>query len=233
MKTLLSTALILVSGISFLVGEVPPVGTPDSESQTLEKHLDRVTIGSKGELMGPREDIAVLVVSAKNYVEPSWEKFRKLSPDEQSKMVLAALQTADHRSYLETISLILEGVADGLVSPSIGSDAIWDSDEGEIAMNHEYPRFKAVLPRVLPRYPEGSHEASYIRALMSGEARENHLDYCWNHGLTPIQPIDGRYYPRRWKPREMIFMAGGAAVSLAAIVIGYFVSARRARSLRV
>lgn len=229
---MLVTALILVSGISFLAGEVPVVGAPDSESQALEKHLDRVTIGPKGELMGPREDIAVLVVSAKNYVEPSWEKFRKLSPDEQSKMVLAALQTAHHRSYLETISLVVEGVADGMVSPAIGSDAIWMSgDDGVLAMNSEYPRFKAVLPRLLPRYAANSNEASYIRMLISGKARENYLDYCWNNSLTPIQSIDGRYYPRRWKPREVMFMAGGAAVSLAAIFIGYLVW--RARRLRV
>ena len=195
--------------------------------------MDRVTIGAKGELIGLHEDIAVLVVSAQNYVEPSWEKFRKLSPEQQSKMVLAALETADHRSYLETISLILEGVADGLVSPSIGNDAIWNSDEGEIAMNHEYPRFKAVLPRVLPRYPEGSPEANYLRMLISGEARENYLDYCWNNSLTPVQPLDGRHYPRRWHSQEWIFLGVCSALLVGGITLLCLVLRARMGSLPV
>lgn len=233
MKTLLTTILILVSGFQFSDGQESGIELPNPESQVLER-LERVTIGAKGELIGFREDIAALSKSAKSYVEPSWEKFKKLYPTQQLKIVLAALEAPDDRSYLETISLVLEGVADGMVSPAIGSDAIWmSSDDGVLAMNSDYPRFKAVLPRLLPRYAANSNEGEYIRRLMSGKARENYLDYCWNNSLTPIKPLDGRYYPRRWQPLEVMFIAVSAALVLVAIGVLYIVFGGRARSLPV
>jgi hypothetical protein len=119
--------------------------------------------------------------------------FKTLSPEHQKIVIQAASESFDDSAYLEAISAVLRGVADGGISPEVGIIALFPSPsseiEGVLEVNHDDPRIAWVLPRLPGKYGDNPEVSDCIRRLISGAAKEAHIKSFESYGLKPARVI--------------------------------------------
>lgn len=154
--------------------------------------LERIQFGANGELIGSADDISSVRKLAPSWLIPPSTIFKALSQDQQVVAVQAAVESLKGAAYLDMVATVLQGVADGSILPRVGSIALASAGsdkEGVLAVNHDDPRLANVLPKVLPRYADNPQQTTFIQKLISGKAKQEHIDWCSAQGLTPAQVV--------------------------------------------
>jgi hypothetical protein len=162
------------------------------QSPNPQDTLSRVSIDPNGWTSGSPDDVrAIHRLSKKLFVHPMGD-FKALSAEHQKILIFAANESFEVDAYLEMLALVLKEVADGNVSPDVGSVALipWrESKEGVLSVNHTDPRIAEVLPRLLAQYPDNSEVSDYVRKLISGEAKQEHVKLFESEGRKPAHMI--------------------------------------------
>lgn len=105
-------------------------------------------------------------------------------------LVRSGVKFLTNNDYLTFASAILGEIADGKIDPALGLPILYTGDkEGVLAVNYTDPRIANVLPKVLPRYADNSQHTNFIQKLISGKAKQEHVDWCSAQGLTPAQAL--------------------------------------------
>jgi hypothetical protein len=154
--------------------------------------LERIQFGANGELIGSADDISSVRKLAQSWLIPPSTVFRALSQDQQVIVVQAAVESLKGAAYLDMVATVLQGVADGNILPRVGSIALASAGsdkEGVLAVNYTDPRIANVLQKVLPRYADNPQQTNFIQKLISGKAKQEHIDWCSAQGLTPAQVV--------------------------------------------
>ena len=158
-----------------------------------EDILSRLTFDSNRRLSGSPDDVSAICRLSKEWLTPPMSNFLALSAKNQKIVIQAADESFDASAYLEAVTAVLQGVVEGSISPEVGTIALFPSPssdmEGVIAVNHADPRVAKVLPALLARYRDDSEESEYIRMLISGKAKRDHIKYCDSHGIRSAQVI--------------------------------------------
>jgi hypothetical protein len=167
-----------------------------------EDLLSRATLGAVGEVSvinhslprGQLEaDVRAIRLLSKGMLAPPMTAFKALSVRNQKIIVQAANESLVGEAYLEMVAAVLQCVAEGNITPEVGSIALSPSPgssiEGVLAVNHADPRIAEVLPKLLSRYRDNPEESDYIRMLISGEAKKEHIENYESYGLKPAQVI--------------------------------------------
>jgi hypothetical protein len=105
-------------------------------------------------------------------------------------LVRAGVKFLTNNDYLTFGAAIFRKVADGEINPALGLPILYAGDkEGVLAVNHDDPRLANVLPKVLHRYADNPQQTTFIQKLISGKAKQEHIDWCSAQGLTPAQVV--------------------------------------------
>lgn len=153
--------------------------------------LSRVTLGPNLDLLAGEDDVRAVHRLAKELVALPMKDFMTLSAKHQEILIVAASDSLKGDAYLEMVAAVLRCVADGSISPGVGSIALSPgmSKEGVLAVNHADPRIAEVLPKLLARYRDDPDTAELIQMLISGEAKQIHIEWCESYGIKPAQLI--------------------------------------------
>jgi len=160
--------------------------------ETPKELLSRATLGGVGELLARPNDKRAIYQLAKEIMAPPMTVFKGLSIEHQLLLVEAANESLSGDAYLEMVAAVLQGVADGSISPRVGSMALFtirDINEGVLAVNHTDPRIAQILPKILVRYRDNPEESKYIHDLITGKAKMEHIEDFESNGLKPAQVI--------------------------------------------
>lgn len=200
------------------------LGVMHSMAQGIDAAVfERTHIGPKGELIGTGADIGKLSAASKRYLVPPFHEFSRLPLQGQSVLAVAALERKEDRGYLETIALVLDGVANDQLSPEIGGVVLAAPyHDGVLAVNHGDPIIRGALGRAIPHYDQDSEEGKLLRRLVSGEARKDYLEWSSGYGLRAVRPIDGSA-----DRRDRMILAGTAVAVVLGIGCFLFVCIRR------
>lgn len=152
--------------------------------------LSRVYIDPIRRLNGSPDDVRAIYRLSKELVAPPMKDFKALSTKHQEVIMQAADESFEDGAYLEVVAAVLQCVADGSISPSVGNIALTPSSkEGVLAVNHADPRIAEVLPKLLARYRDDPESTDLIQMLISGEAKQIHIESCESYGIKPAQVI--------------------------------------------
>jgi hypothetical protein len=153
--------------------------------------LSRATLGPNLDLLAGEDDVRAVHRLAKELVTPPMKDFMALSTRHQEILIIAASDSLKGDDYLEMVATVLRYVADGSISPGVGSIALSPgmSKEGVLAVNHADPRIAEVLPKLLARYRDDPDTTDLIQMLISGEAKQIHIESCESYGIKPAQVI--------------------------------------------
>lgn len=158
-----------------------------------EDILSRLTFDSNRRLSGTFDDVRAVYRLSKEWLTPPMDHFKTLSPEHQKIVIQAASESFDASAYLEAIAAVLRGIAEGGIPPEVGIIALFPSPsseiEGVLEVNHDDPRIAEVLPRLLSRYRDNPEELKCIQDLISGRAKQVHIEDFESYGLKPAQVI--------------------------------------------
>lgn len=166
--------------------------------------LSRVYIDPIRRLNGSPDDVRAIYRLSKELVAPPMKDFKALSTQHQEVIIQAADESFEDGAYLEMVAAVLQCVADGSISPSVGRIALTPSSkEGVLAVNHADPRIAEVLPKLLARYRDDPDSTDLIQMLISGEAKQIHIESCESYGIKPAQVI-AKVPPRGAAPSSLL-----------------------------
>jgi hypothetical protein len=182
-----------------------------------EDILSRLTFDSNLRLRGTFDDVRAVCRLSKEWLTPPMEHFKTLSPEHQKIVIQAASESFDASAYLEAIAAVLRGVAEGGIPPEVGIIALFPSPsseiEGVLEVNHDDPRIAWVLPRLLGKYGDNPEVSDCIRRLISGAAKEAHIESFESYGLKPARVI-AKVPPRGAASSSLLNASAGPKNSL-------------------
>jgi hypothetical protein len=115
------------------------------------------------------------------------EHFKTLSPEHRKIVIQAASESFDASAYPGGNCCCSSRRSEEGIPPEVGIIALFPSPsseiEGVLEVNHDDPRIAWVLPRLLGKYGDNPEVSDCIRRLISGAAKEAHIESFESYGL--------------------------------------------------